>query len=190
MHVSGMPASAGFTLIELLVSLAIAALLVMLATPSVSVWLADAQVRTGAQTVAGGLRYAQAEAIKRNENVQLILDSATKTGGWRAEVVSATLPRPALQTGVFIDGAERAQFVTTPAGNNTVTFTGLGQVAAANDDASPPFERVVVSIPAVADSRPLTVLVGNTAGRAGIKICDPQWDSPPRPAPDPKGCFP
>lgn len=187
MRLSGTLPSAGFTLLELLVGVSIAAILVVLALPAFSVWLADAQIRAGAQTVAGGLRYAQAEAIKRNENVQLVLDSTTKSGGWSAELVSS---KAVLQTGVFLEGADRAQFTTTPAGRRTVTFTGMGQVAPANDDGTLAFDSVVVDVPAVTDRRPLTVLVGNSAARAGIKICDPKWNSPPLPAPDPKGCLP
>ncbi len=179
MRLSSTPSPAGFTLIELMVSLSIAALLIVLATPSYSVWLADSQIRAGAQTVAGGLRFAQAEAIKRNENVQLVLDSTTKSGGWTAQLVSAKAP--ALQTGLFQEGADRAQFTTTPAGDNTVTFNGLGQIAPINEDGSAPFVRVDVEIPSVSDSRDLRVLVGN--GLTGIKICDPKW-----PSTDPKGC--
>jgi type IV fimbrial biogenesis protein FimT len=180
MRLSAMRPPAGFTLIELMVTLSIAALLVVLALPAYSVWLADAQIRTGAQTVAGGLRYAQAEAIKRNENVELMLDSTTKTGGWLARLVS---DGSTLRTGGFLEGADRVQFTTTPAGNNTVTFTGIGQIPLLNADASSPFDTVTVALPAVADSRPLQVLVGNN--RTGIKICDPAW-----PATDPKGCPP
>jgi len=187
MRLTRMRARAGFTLIELMVSLSIAALLLVLAMPAYSVWLADGQIRAGAQAVAAGLHYAQAEAIKRNENVRVVLDTTTKTGGWAAELVST---KAVLQTGAFIEGAERVQFATAPAGKNIVTFTGLGQIAATNDDGSAPFDAVELDVPSVSDRRPLTVLVGNAANRAGIKICDHKWDSPPRPAPDPKGCNP
>jgi len=187
MRLSASPAATGFTLIELMVSLSIAALLVMLAMPAYSVWLADGQIRAGAQAVAAGLHYAQAEAIKRNERVQLVLDSTTKTGGWSAELVST---KAVLQTDAFIEGADRVQFTPTPAGRNTVTFNGLGQIESSNDNATLPFDSVLVDLPSVSDSRPLTVLVGQTANRAGIKICDRKFDSPPRPAPDPKGCLP
>jgi len=169
--------SDGFTLIEILVALAIAVILMLLAAPGYAVWIADGQVRAGAESVAAGLRYAMGEAIKRNEPVQLVLDGTTKTGGWEAQLVS---DKSTLQSGFFAEGADRVQFATTPAGNTMVTFTALGQVATANADGSDPFDTVDVTL-AVTGSRPLRVLVGG--GRTGIKICDPAWAPP-----DPKGC--
>jgi type IV fimbrial biogenesis protein FimT len=174
---------AGFTIVEMLVALAIAAFLLVLSMPMYTVWLADSQIHGGAEAVAAGLRQAQAEAIRRNEPVQLVFDRTTKTGGWRAELVS---DGSTLQSGLFLEGADRATFAPTPAGNTTVTFSGLGVIVAANADGSAPFASVDVSIPAVAGSRALRVLVGDPgipAGSARIKICDPAW-----PATDPKGC--
>ena len=44
----------GFTLIELLVALAIAGILLLLAMPGYTQWVADNEIRTGAQSVAAG----------------------------------------------------------------------------------------------------------------------------------------
>ena len=44
--------AAGFSLIELMIGLAIAALLVVLAMPSYSTWVADAQIRNAAESIA------------------------------------------------------------------------------------------------------------------------------------------
>jgi type IV fimbrial biogenesis protein FimT len=169
--------SHGFTLIEILVALAIAAILMVLAAPGYAVWIGDSQIRAGAETVAAGLRFAMGEAIKRNEQVEIVLDSTTKTGGWVAQLVS---DGSTLQSGFFVEGADRVQVTATPAGNTKVTFNALGQVAATNADGTDPFDTVDVTV-SVTGSRPLRVLVGG--GRTGIKICDPAWA-----APDPKGC--
>ncbi len=173
--------TSGFTLIELMIALAIAALLAVLAMPGYSVWIADNQIRNAAESIASGMRYAQAEAIKQNSQVEFVLDPTPGTGGWVARLVAA--PVPPLQGGTFREGADRATLAPLPAGTTTVTFTGLGTVALANADASAPLTQVQVASATVATARNLNVLVGNN--RTGIKICDPKW-----PANDPKGCPP
>lgn len=171
----------GFTLIELLVSMSIAAILLVLATPSYVRWVGDAEVQNGAATLADGLRFAHAEAIKRNTNVELVLDPTTGTGGWTVQLPAGA----ALKTSLFAEGTNKADFVPAPAGSTTVTFNALGQVEAANAAApTVPFNLVNISSPV--GTRPLRVLVGGT--RTGIKICDPAWTAiDPL---DPKACPP
>ena len=172
---------AGFTIVEMMVGLAIAALLTILAMPMYTVWLADSQIQSAAESVASGLRYAQYEAIRRNTQVEIVVNSTTLTGGWDVILVS---DGSRLRSDVFRQGSDRVQFAMRPAGNTTVTFDALGMIAAANADASAPFDQVDVSMAAVTGSRPLRVVVGDP-GIAGarVKICDPAW-----PADDPKGC--
>ncbi len=168
----------GFTLIEVLIALAIAAILLVLAFPGYTVWLADSQIKNGAQSLASGLRYAQAEAIKRNAAIELVVDRTTKTGGWIAQPPGG----PTLQSAVWEEGADRIVFTPAPAaGLTTVTFTGLGQIAP-NADATATLEGVDLTS-TLAGTRPLRVLVGGT--RTGIKICDPAFAPP-----DPKACPP
>lgn len=169
--------SPGFTLIELMVALAIAVILLILAAPGYTTWLADSQVRAAAESVASGLRIAMAEAIKRNEQVEFVLTPTTGTGGW---VVQAAGGGTVYQTAGFAEGSDRVAVTVAPATLTTVTFNGLGQIVTPNADASNPFERVDFAISGQS-SRDLRVLVGG--GRTGVKICDPAW-----PATDPKGC--
>lgn len=185
--------SAGFSLIELLIGLAIAALLVMLAIPGYSVWIADAQIRNGAESIASGARYAQGQAIARNTRIDFILDPTTATGGWQAVQTS---DGTVLQQGTFAEGANLASFAVLPVGETTVSFDGLGRItkvdAFGNLQPWSGMQVTVASATGVAGARDLIVLVGGGAslfagqigqGRAGIKICDPKW-----PATDPKGC--
>ena len=173
----------GFTLIELMISLAIAGLLLLLAAPLYVRWIADTQIQSAAESVASGLRIAANEAIKRNSSMEFVLDPTTKSGGWIVQPPGG----PAFEVASFNEGVDRVGFAVFPVGNTTVTFTGLGLVAANNADASLPVEAVNVSIAAVAGTRPLRVIVpvttSVTARRSGIRICDPAW-----PASDPKGC--
>jgi len=179
--------TAGFTLVELLIGLAIAALLTVLALPNYSLWVADAQIRSAAESLATGLRYAQAEAVKRNQQVAFTIDPTTGTGGWTATQV---IDGAVLQTATFQEGASLVTFATLPAASTTVTFTGLGQIGPNALGASMQEVRLNSST-GLAGVRQLYVLVGGfgasgVAGqgnRTGIKICDPKW-----PATDPKGC--
>lgn len=159
-------AAAGFTLIELLIALAIAVILLVLAAPAYSTWVADQQIRAGAESIAAGLRLAHAEAVRRNWQVEFVLNATSGSGGWTVTPVGGTL----LQQGYFAEGSDKAQFAIAPAGTTTVTFDGLGRIVATNADSSDPLTRVAVTH-GVSESRPLTVLVGG--GRTGIKICDP-----------------
>lgn len=65
----------GFSLVELLITVAVLALLLMAALPSMGVWLANLQVRNAASAIADGLQQARAEAIRRNETVSFWLVS-------------------------------------------------------------------------------------------------------------------
>jgi type IV fimbrial biogenesis protein FimT len=178
--------TSGFSLIELMVGLAIAALLVVLALPSYTVWIADAQIRNASESIASGLRYAQGEALKRNQAIEFVLDPTAVTGGWLARLASDTTT--VLQRGKFSEGSSKVTFAV-PNAATKITFNGLGFIAPTNADASAVLAEVRVNS-AVAGARNLRVLAGGGASavpgqgsRTGIKICDPNW-----PATDPKGC--
>ena len=182
MHVS---THRGFTLIELLIALAIGGLLLIMAAPLYTVWLADNQIANGAQLVADGLKYAQGEAIKRNTQVQLVLDKTPATGGW---TVQLECDGTGLRNGYFAEGADKVVFAPAPAASTTVTFTALGQIATLKCDGTAlpvPFDTVDVTS-AVPGTRTLRVLVGGT--RTGIKVCDPAMTLVN--ASDPKACPP
>lgn len=183
MLTAAMPRPRGFSLIELMIAMGIAVTLLVMAAPTYGLWVADSRIRAAADTIAGGLRLAQAEAVKRNEDIEFILDPTTNTGGWTLNVVAT--PATPMPAGNFAEGASLTQFTVLPAGNNIITFTGLGTIRAANADASVPFEQVTIApSTGIAGARNLRVLVGG--GRSGIKICDPQWTVIN--ANDPKAC--
>ena len=75
-------APAGFTLVELMIGLAIAALLSCSRCRATSVWIADAQIRNAAESIASGMRFAQSQAVTRNSTVEFVLDPIVGTGGW------------------------------------------------------------------------------------------------------------
>ena len=160
--------SAGFTLIEVMIALAIAATLLLLAAPNFATWNADAQIRAAAESIVSGMRYAQAEAIRRNEPIEFVLNPTTGSGGWTVQ----QLVGPPLQVGVFAEGATLAAFATAPAAATITTFNSLGGVNANNADTTVPITRVEVTHSgAISNARNLHILVGG--GRTGIKVCDP-----------------
>lgn len=165
----------GFTLIELLVGLAIAVILLLLAAPTYVAWISDSQVGNAASSLAEGVRFAQAEAIKRNANVEF-----TASGGdWQVNVQGES---DKLRSAVLADGGQHAIVVPTPTSSTTVTFNAYGQILEANASApTDPLTTVDVSMPS--GTKALRVRIGNGAGGSGIKICDPLL-----PASDPKGC--
>jgi type IV fimbrial biogenesis protein FimT len=176
--------TAGFSIVELMIGLAIAGLLLVLAMPSYSVWIADGQIRNAAESIASGMRYAQSQAVARNSAVAFVLTPAT---GWSARLeIDASI----LQSGIFAEGSAFAKSTPTPAAATTITFSSLGGIVA-NADASVTLTEVdVTSATGVAGARDLRVLVGGgpsgvlgQGSKTGIKICDPKW-----PATDPKGC--
>lgn len=160
--------NAGFTLIELMIAVVIAASLLLLAAPNFAAWNADAQIRAAAESVVSGMRYAQAEAIRRNEPIEFVLDPTTGTGGWSVQQLDGTQ----LQTAVFAEGSVLAAFAPTPAAATITTFNSLGGVNPANADTSAPITVVAITHSVgISNVRNLNVLVGG--GRTGIKVCDP-----------------
>lgn len=177
-------AHAGFTLIELMVALAIAVILLVIAAPAYVRWMADAETQSGAASVAEGIRRAQAEAIKRNENVEFALNPSA---GWQVQLQGTTT---ALDRSTFSSGSAQASFAAAPAGAAIVTFSPLGRVwtddgtpSGKNQDGSDPLTQVDVSNSA--GSRSLRVVLGGSGGAA--RVCDPAWDN--KTPPDPRGCI-
>ena len=69
--------SSGFTLIELMVTIAVLAIIVGIAAPSISTQLANQRVKSTAATLANALKEAKAESIIRRQNIAVIYNSAS-----------------------------------------------------------------------------------------------------------------
>lgn len=118
----------GFTLVELMVVVAVIAILVVVAAPSVSDWLQNAKTRSVAESVQNGLRYAQAEAASLSRQTTFV----TTATAWTVDYINVapsdttTAPHP-LQVSPA-GGLQGA--VITPSGTTTavIAFTSLGRV--------------------------------------------------------------
>ena len=113
----------GFTLVELMVTIALLAILMSLAAPSLGVWIRNAQVRTVAEALQNGIRLAQGQALARNRRVVFFLSNdepglgASGTGNgsnwvvrWipmPGDTVNAAAPanEPFVQGGALADSA-------------------------------------------------------------------------------------
>ncbi|WP_227687556.1 GspH/FimT family pseudopilin [Psychrobacter immobilis] len=67
--------SSGFTLIELMVTIAVLAIIVGIAAPSMSTQLANQRVKSTAATLANALKEAKAESIIRRQNITVVYSS-------------------------------------------------------------------------------------------------------------------
>lgn len=86
----------GFTLVELMIGIAVLAILVMAAAPSLQLWIVNTRIRTAAEGMQNGLRLAQAEAARQNRQVVFSRVSATPAqdtppdadgNNWSAQIV-------------------------------------------------------------------------------------------------------
>ncbi|MCW5622808.1 MAG: GspH/FimT family pseudopilin [Burkholderiales bacterium] len=163
------------TLVELMIALVIIAALIMVAMPSFSAWLANAQIRNAAEGILNGMQFARAQAIQRNTPVWFELAA---NNGWTVTTLvdgseEELQSRPA-------EGSATAEATTQPAGATTLTFNGMGWVVP-NADSTNSITRVDVESTVVVDGiRPLRITVG--PGGA-MKMCDPAVADP-----DPRVC--
>jgi type IV fimbrial biogenesis protein FimT len=116
--------SRGFTLIEMLVTLAIFAVLLMIAIPSMRPFLQSQSVKNASMDINSTAALARSEAIKRNTTIDVTANSATDwSQGW---VVSQTTPaatirkQPALGNIVITSSSGSFSFD----GNGRMTSTG------------------------------------------------------------------
>ena len=88
--------SSGFTLIELMVTIAVLAIIVGIAAPSISTQLANQRVKSTTATLANALKEAKNESLIRRQEVEASYDNTSKTiklkvnasGGTKDEITS------------------------------------------------------------------------------------------------------
>lgn len=177
--------ASGFTLIELMVTIVLLSVLAMLAMPSFTTWINNNKVRTVSDSLQNGLRFAQAEALRRSRPMvfsltdspapQTSLTAVANGSGWSINVSKSSLDAKSafVQAGVLSDVASGVQ-ISGPA---AVCFNAMGRVVAnpdtdvngANCGTPGPLQTYDVSLSPGAD-RPLRVLV---ALGGQVRMCDP-----------------
>lgn len=164
----------GFTLIELLIALGVVAILISMALPTFSVWIANTQIRNGTEAVLNGLQYARNEAVKRNATIEFEITSGTS---WVVTVVSTAteLQRRAEE------GSANVTATATPGGASKVTFNGMGWVTD-NADGSARLTQLDVTSSQLSSQGERALRLVVTPG-GSVKMCDPAVASP-----DPRVC--
>ncbi len=184
----------GFTLVELMIAIALLAVLIALASPSLSLWIRSAQVRTVAETLQNGVRTAQAEALRRNRQVVFFLtddepgldaEASEDGSNWAirwiplpGDTVVATAPdnEPFVQGGAVADFAGGVN-ISGPA---AICFNALGRRVAATAavtgvtgadctvDADEPLAAFEIEREGAARPLRITVALGGQ-----VRLCDP-----------------
>lgn len=128
----------GFTLIELMITIALLALLMLVAVPAFGTWISDAKVRNVAEGLQTALRQAQATAIARNRTTVFALTSASpalnatpagNASNWYAQILPLSGSDESSTTATnYVQGSNVAtQNGVSIAGPALVCFSALGK---------------------------------------------------------------
>jgi len=159
-------------------TVAIAATLAVMATPSFTRMLCNSEISSTTELIAGGLRVARNEALKRNAVVTFTLIAGDGSPSWAVKQVSDD---SVIQTYSAQEGGTHVRVTTKPAAAALVTFNPFGMVVP-DAGGTPTIQQLAVSSTIAADARKLQINVDATHG---IHVCDP---SPLLVPPDPRAC--
>jgi type IV fimbrial biogenesis protein FimT len=128
--------SAGFTLIELLTVMVIASIMFALAFPIIGTWVKNNQIRTVAESVQNGLRFAQVQAVALNQETGFFLANNPPPGSTALSGLSAVSPANGWfsDTLTTINGTANADTAVVPIG---LQVARLGNVASGIQIAGP-----------------------------------------------------
>lgn len=172
----------GFSLIELMIVIAILSIIMMMAMPAFMQWARNVRVRTVAESVQNGLRFAKSEAAKRNDAVMLMFTEAAAPSCTSPAVATGRnwvvcAGGAVLQTGY---GESGGKGVAVSSDFSSVTFNGLGRTTLATSGVINISTASGVCEANGGNVRCLRILV-STGGK--LRMCDPK-----RASGDPAGC--
>ena len=181
----------GFTIVEMAVVMAVMAMLMFAAVPSISTALDNTRIRNTTESLQSGLQMARAEAVRRNQSVSFWLVStntataldnsctqSNTSGSWVVSInapeghcadAPSTTSSPMIVNGRAV-GESRVSVAAVQSDGSTaatqVTFNGFGRIA--NTDA---ISQIDITGPNTDTTyRPLRVSI-SSAGL--VRMCDP-----------------
>ena len=110
--------SSGFTLIELMVTIAVLAIIVGIAAPSISTQLANQRVKSTTATIANALKEAKVESIIRRQNVKVIYDATTTP---KTITLKAVNTPPVTDTNISVYNIGKQSVITQTINPSSVT---------------------------------------------------------------------
>jgi type IV fimbrial biogenesis protein FimT len=170
-----------------MVTITVMALLMLAAAPSIGNWIANARVRSAAESIQNGLRLAQAEAMRRSRLATFRLTNATPAKdaalanpatNWSVQAEHLLGVEPAA-SGAFVRGSVASTTASVSIdGPKLLCFDSMGQVVAHSsavtglsaDCTSVSSKPVAYTVTAQNADRKLAVLV-YVGGQ--VRMCDP-----------------
>lgn len=182
----------GFSIIELMVSITLMAILVMVAAPALSTYTENSKLRGVTEAFMAAVQNARTEAIRRNQDVELVLTTAdpiaanvattalsSTAGNWlvRAKTADTTPPTydfvqgKSRLEGSGVDGTTSIQLTATVSSTaqSSVSFNGTGATALG----APWVVNFTSASAACAPTGPIRCLRVRVSASGQAKSCDP-----------------